>query len=316
MTAGYVELHAASFYSFGVGAVAHPRAAGPGGRARLRRPGPHRRQPLRGAGVRPPRQQPRRPAHHRGRADPQRRLPSGASGQDAAGLRQHLPAVHSGQRHRPEAAQAGPHPPVRACRRRDPPHRRPRRTARQPGARWPPGGGCGPAQAVHGVVRPGLGISRSAAQLSIRGHPPQPRAGGPRRRSGRSAGRHQRRSLPRPRALPPPTRVGGGEEKHHHRPSPPLHPPEPSSVLEVSHADGAPVSGPPRRPRQHPADRGAVLLQPRHRLGLHPPRPRDAGGVHRRKLPGAALRRGRRPPLRLSVAARGAAPRRGDAADT
>ena len=83
MTSGYVELHAKSFYSFGLGASHVHELLAQAKEYGYSCPGPDRHQPLRGAGVRKARQQPGRPAHHWRRADPDRRLPPHPAGQDA-----------------------------------------------------------------------------------------------------------------------------------------------------------------------------------------------------------------------------------------
>ena len=86
-------------------------------------------------GVRPPGRQSRRPAHHRRGADPDRWFPPGPAGEDAGGIRQHLPAVHPGQRRRPQGAPAGPRASSGARRWRGPPHGRPGRAAGE-APRW------------------------------------------------------------------------------------------------------------------------------------------------------------------------------------
>ena len=102
--AGYVELHAKSFYSFGVGAshthelLAQAREHGyPAlaltdtnlcGALEFARLG----------------QQPGHTTHHGGRTDPDRRIAADAAGRDAGGLLQHLPALHHRQRRRPQGA--------------------------------------------------------------------------------------------------------------------------------------------------------------------------------------------------------------------
>ena len=49
----------------------------------------------------------------------------------------------------------------------------------------------------------------------------------------RAGGRHQRRPLPRPGALPAAAGAGVCEAQHHHRPGAPLHPPQPPPAPEI-----------------------------------------------------------------------------------
>ena len=134
MTTGYVELHAKSFYSFGAGAShAHELLAQAkehgydalaltdtnlcGALEFARLAGSLGVHPITG-----------------GEITLLGRLPPRAAGKVQAGLREHLPAVHPGERRRPEGTEARPRAPARARRGRRAPHRRQGRAAGEAGA--------------------------------------------------------------------------------------------------------------------------------------------------------------------------------------
>ena len=166
MTSAYSELHAQEFLFLRTGSVPCPRAAGPSQGVRLRLPGPHRHQSVRGVGVCTAGRQPGHPSHHRRGVDSHGRDPAGAVGYDPPRLRQPLTAVHP-----------------RQCRvdRREPrldPKHLPHHAE---GLVLLTGGRDGPVsklllegrrresgrllEGVHGVVRAGLGLRGGAAQL-------------------------------------------------------------------------------------------------------------------------------------------------------
>ena len=76
MTAGYVETPRQELLLLWRGGLPRPRVAGPGPGVRVSLPGPDRRQPVRGIGVRPAGRQFGHPAHHRRRADPEWTAPA------------------------------------------------------------------------------------------------------------------------------------------------------------------------------------------------------------------------------------------------
>ena len=180
MAGEYVELHAKSFYSFGMGAShAHEllARAGEHGYGALALTDTNLCGALEFArlanslGIRPV-------------TGAELTLMDGSRltllSRDTAGLHPRLAAPHPGQRRRPQGAPAGPRAPARPRRRRGPAHRRPRRAAVEAGAGRPPWGGRGSSQALRGVVRAGFGIRGAAAELPQGRHRPQPGAGGAR----------------------------------------------------------------------------------------------------------------------------------------
>ena len=151
------------------GGLPCPRVAVPSGGVRVSGPVPDRLQPVRRPGVRPAGRQPGHQAHHRRRVDPEGRLPPGPPGEEPAGIRQHRPPVHPGQRRRPAGTPDGPGTPAGTRRGRDIPHRRARRAAVPPAGERPPPGGTQPAGRLPGLVWPGIGVRGTPAELSERG---------------------------------------------------------------------------------------------------------------------------------------------------
>ena len=80
-----------------------------------------------------------------------------------------------------------------------------------------------------------------------------------------------------------------------------LHPAQQSPVFEASGPDGATVPAIPRGRGQHPENRRAMPVQPQFRPRLHPARGRGAGRLHPGQLPATALPRGRPAALRRGV---------------
>ena len=119
------------------------------------------------------------------------------------------------------------------------------------------------------------------------------------RSAGVPLGRLQRRPLPLPGPVQAPARAGGSEAQHHHRAGPALHQAQRPPVPEAPGPHEGNLPPLPRGRRQHRQDCGAVRVQLGHRLGLLPARVGRAPGLHRRRLPAAALLRGRPETLRL-----------------
>ena len=297
------------------GRFARARAAGPGAVAGHTRAGPDRYQPLRRAGVRPFGQQPGDSADHGRRVEANGRFPRHAVVRISRGLRQPLTAVHAGQHGRPPRAAARSGPSARARRGTGAARRR---TAWGPvtgGADGRAGGGAQAAEPLPRLVRRGLGLRRTAAELPARRYRAQPRAGRAGPRDRRAAGRVQRRALPRARALPPAAGAGRGPLQHDPGPGPARDPAQSPPAPEVGGADVGAVLGVARGALEHAAGRGAVPLQPRSRPRLHPARTDRARGLHAGELPQAALLRGGCAALRLGHAAGRAAAGGGVPAD-
>ena len=126
------------------------------------------------------------------------------------------------QRRRPPGAEARSYTPAAPLGRCRPADGRARRAALPADGRWPCRGSARASETVRGMVRmPGSVYVELQQNLTARGHGPQQKADRHRQRRGRPRGRHQRRPLPRGGTVQAPTCADGSKAQHHHRPGAP-----------------------------------------------------------------------------------------------